>query len=397
MTASILPIARTVFFDNNANPLSGGQVFMYVPPNTTTLKTTWQDANQTIPNSNPIILDGDGSCLLYGSGQYLQFLYDSAGNLIWSGLTQDTLGLILSNNNTFTGNNIFDGTTTFNGIVSLGALATATTQTLGDTSTSVATDAFVANAIAATTSVPYSLISGCLITSLTGTNATASATVTTGQAVNSINTAFIKCLGYSWSASNGNAINGTDASSSLLAVSSTYHMFLCSGGSGTGTFVSASLTPTFPAGYTTSSRRIGSFNTNSAGSPITFTSIETAGGSVLNWLTTQTLDVSVSNLGTARILYSLNVPTGIKVQPIIRWEIDQGSFFVILTSGDETDVAPATSAGSAPGFDWQNGQIDNYQFGFLTTNTSGQIGARASNNGNNFYIVTRGWIDWRRS
>jgi microcystin-dependent protein len=80
----------------NANPLSGGFVYMYVPPNTTTLKTTWQDAGETIPNSNPIILDGNGSCLLYGSGQYLQYVYDSQMNLVYSGLTQDLYELVVT-------------------------------------------------------------------------------------------------------------------------------------------------------------------------------------------------------------------------------------------------------------------------------------------------------------
>lgn len=98
--ATILPEARTVFLDTNNIPLVGGQVFMYVP-NTTTPKTTWQDAAGATPNSNPIILDGQGSCLLYGSGQYSQTLKDASGNLIWTGLTQDLYSLIVTNGNFF--------------------------------------------------------------------------------------------------------------------------------------------------------------------------------------------------------------------------------------------------------------------------------------------------------
>lgn len=113
--ATILPNGRTVFLDANNNPLAGGFVYMYVPPNTTTPKTTWQDATGAVTNANPIVLDGDGSCLLYGSGQYLQEVYDSASNLVYTALTQDTYGLIVAGNNIFTGNNTFSGTNTFSG------------------------------------------------------------------------------------------------------------------------------------------------------------------------------------------------------------------------------------------------------------------------------------------
>lgn len=113
-TATILPTARTVFLDLDNNPLSGGQVYFYVP-NTTTFKTTWQDAGAAIPNANPVILDSNGSALIYGSGQYTQEVFDSLGNLIYTGLTQDPYGLIINGDNTFTGNNTFTGTSTFTG------------------------------------------------------------------------------------------------------------------------------------------------------------------------------------------------------------------------------------------------------------------------------------------
>lgn len=88
MTITILPPARTQFFDSNGNPLVAGQIFMYVP-NSSTFKTTWQDAGGAIPNANPIILDGSGECLLWGSGQYRQVVQDSLGNTIWDQITED--------------------------------------------------------------------------------------------------------------------------------------------------------------------------------------------------------------------------------------------------------------------------------------------------------------------
>lgn len=145
MTATILPTARTVFLDTNSNPLSGGKVYFYVPPATTTPKTTWQDAGQSVANSNPVVLDGNGSALIYGSGQYLQEVRDSSGNLIYSGLTQDVYGLITNGNNTFSGNNNFP------------------TQFSTDSSTLVATTAFVqANSVMKTVSASrdISLASG---------------------------------------------------------------------------------------------------------------------------------------------------------------------------------------------------------------------------------------------
>lgn len=94
-TASLLPMARAVFYDFNGNPLAGGFVYTFIP-NTTTPKTTWQNAGETIANSNPIVLDAAGSCLLYGSGAYQITVTDYLGNQVpgYSGLSQDVSTLI---------------------------------------------------------------------------------------------------------------------------------------------------------------------------------------------------------------------------------------------------------------------------------------------------------------
>lgn len=88
MTITILPNAKTQFLNGNAIPLAGGSVYMYVP-GTTTLKNTYQDSGGTIINSNPITLDGNGECLLWGSGAYRQVVYDVTNNLIWDAVTVD--------------------------------------------------------------------------------------------------------------------------------------------------------------------------------------------------------------------------------------------------------------------------------------------------------------------
>jgi hypothetical protein len=88
-SASILPPAKTTFFDSNGNPLSSGKVFSYIP-GTTTPKTTWQDAAETIPNANPVILDAAGRALVLGSGNYRQQVYDRNNNLQWDQVTSST-------------------------------------------------------------------------------------------------------------------------------------------------------------------------------------------------------------------------------------------------------------------------------------------------------------------
>jgi len=87
-TAALLPMPRAVFYDVNGDPLAGGFVTTYVP-NTSTLKTTWQNENESTPNANPITLDAQGSCLLYGEGAYDLAVTDSAGQAVaaYSGYT----------------------------------------------------------------------------------------------------------------------------------------------------------------------------------------------------------------------------------------------------------------------------------------------------------------------
>lgn len=87
--ATLLPNGKQQFFDASGNPLVGGFVYFYTP-NTQTPKDTWQDADQTILNTNPVVLDGSGEAVIYGSGVYRQVVKDVDGNLIWDQPTQDT-------------------------------------------------------------------------------------------------------------------------------------------------------------------------------------------------------------------------------------------------------------------------------------------------------------------
>lgn len=69
--------------------LAGGTVGYYIP-STLTPKQTWQNAGETILNTNPVTLDANGCAIVYGSGIYRQILKDSLGNTIWDQLTAST-------------------------------------------------------------------------------------------------------------------------------------------------------------------------------------------------------------------------------------------------------------------------------------------------------------------
>lgn len=72
---------RPVFADKNGKRLSGGKVFTY-EPGTLTPKSTYTDALNLIPNTNPINLDESGEADIYLDGGYRMQVYDRYGTLI---------------------------------------------------------------------------------------------------------------------------------------------------------------------------------------------------------------------------------------------------------------------------------------------------------------------------
>src|ERR1700678_3673731 len=91
--ATLLPNAVQQFFNANGMPLNGGSVYFYIP-STTTPKTVWADSGQTMPYSQPVLLDAAGepssAAGIYGSGTYRQQVFDSNNNLIWDAVTAST-------------------------------------------------------------------------------------------------------------------------------------------------------------------------------------------------------------------------------------------------------------------------------------------------------------------
>jgi len=66
------------FFDPAGDPLISGKLYFYESGSSTVLKNTYADVNETIANSNPVILNGDGRCPnVFGSGSYRVILTDS--------------------------------------------------------------------------------------------------------------------------------------------------------------------------------------------------------------------------------------------------------------------------------------------------------------------------------
>lgn len=86
MTAAYLapcPVFRG--FDNNGNPLVGGQLFTYQAGTTTPIQTFTDNTGST-PNTNPVILNfrGEANVWLTPNVAYKFVLEDSLGNTIWS-------------------------------------------------------------------------------------------------------------------------------------------------------------------------------------------------------------------------------------------------------------------------------------------------------------------------
>tara|TARA_R110000782_G_scaffold77523_1_gene153836 strand:- start:298 stop:2130 length:1833 start_codon:yes stop_codon:yes gene_type:complete len=93
MTGTIATIPRFQFSDALGNPLVNGTVNTYLT-NSTTPTSTWQDQAQTSLNTNPIILDSTGSCVIWLDPliSYTFVIKNSAGVIQWTQNTISGLG-----------------------------------------------------------------------------------------------------------------------------------------------------------------------------------------------------------------------------------------------------------------------------------------------------------------
>lgn len=146
--------------------------------------------------------------------------------------------------------------------------------------------------------------------------------------------------------------------------------------------------PTMPANYTLF-RRIGSIKT-AASQWVSFTQT----GDQFIWAVTLT---DVNNIATvaSRVSKTLTVPTGVVVDALIRAVVaGTNSQALIFTSLQETDQAPVNAASGLADVTSAAGVAGLGNLSRLT-NTSAQIGVRATGATTTYSIYTYGWIDSR--
>lgn len=386
MTAILLTPLTGQFFDNNGNPLSGGLVYSYVAGTSFgTPLATYTNALGTIPAANPVVLNSAGRADIWGAGTYDFKITDSVGNVI------DTISSVTA---------IFGAGDMTKAIYDPANIAQ---QLVGTTAVQTVQNKIFDSTNTFTGIRLFSYISGLLSSAQTFTSSTVSSqTVTAGQATDSSNSFMMTGGPFTWNITNGNVANGYQGGSTLPN-SSDIHFFVIANPTDTAwtaSFSANSLTPTLPTGYTGGKyRRIFSLKTSGAGVLQAGTSIETEGGSLTYYLATQVNDYSTS-VGTTAILISVSVPGGVRMQHLGRYNITGAANSIIMTSGDETDVAPQ-AAGTTGGVAYD--LATNAQFAAetsttpLITNTSSQIRTRASAAASALGVTTRGWKDFRRT
>ncbi len=81
--AIVIPNGKQQYFSTAGTPLAGGLLYTYAS-GTTTPKTTWADAAQTAPNTNPVVLDARGEATIFWNGAYKAELRTAGGAVIWT-------------------------------------------------------------------------------------------------------------------------------------------------------------------------------------------------------------------------------------------------------------------------------------------------------------------------
>lgn len=83
-TGTLMPYGVVQYFDDNGDPLTGGQLFTYRAGSTSPLPT-YREADLLTPNSNPVVLDHGGRATIFAqAAAYKLVLYDVNNVLIWS-------------------------------------------------------------------------------------------------------------------------------------------------------------------------------------------------------------------------------------------------------------------------------------------------------------------------
>jgi hypothetical protein len=323
------------------------------------------------------------------------------------GTTPSTAAFTAATASTLTASTITDAGMTTAGIVTNTAAGqfststaipngtTATTQAPGTNNATVATMAALQAAVSSASAPVLRDYIGGLVLANDAANPNTVIDISAGQATDSTNVKLMSIAAWTKSMSSfatGSGNGGLDTGT--VAPNTWYHAHLISNAGATTTDVLISLSataPTMPSGFTLF-RRIGSILTNSSSQIVAFKQ----DGQTFYW-GAPVLDINNTNPGiSARTLYTITVPTGVKVRPLGRFSVANGNnSALIVTSPDMADLAPSATA--APGFDvYANTLVPNGVFyaGQLYTNTTAQLGIRESVS-DPIYWMTAGWIDDR--
>ncbi|WP_109143859.1 hypothetical protein [Bradyrhizobium sp. SUTN9-2] len=252
--------------------------------------------------------------------------------------------------------------------------------------------------VASTNDIQFDVgLSRGYLAGLTLSTASSSATfgVAAGVAVDSTQADFMKLASAytkttsAWAVGTGNGALDTGA----IAASTWYHVYLIKR-TDTGVvdvLVSLSASaPTLPENYTLF-RRIGSMVTDGSSQWGKFVQV----GDEFLW-DTPSSNVNVSNLGTTATLYGLSVPTGVKVEALIRVLFNHASASVggLINSPDEAAAAINTPAGNMNMVVPASNVAHASQMR-IRTNTNGQIRAVSGSSSSTLIVATYGWVDRR--
>lgn len=239
-----------------------------------------------------------------------------------------------------------------------------------------------------------------LVLSTAGSSATFS--VAAGVAVDDVQRDFMTLASSiskttsAWAVGTGNGGIDTGA----VAINTWYHVYLIKRPDTGVVDVLFSLSvsaPTMPTNYTLK-RRIGSLKTNASSQWTAFTQE----GDEFLWLS-PVQDAASTTQSTTAVLYTLSVPTGVKVTAISMYEGDRisagGLFSIYVSSPDQNDDAVGNpgSAGFGTLGMFATAVSEGIAFEEIRkrTNTSAQVRVRANAAINNLWIYTIGWIDTR--
>lgn len=241
----------------------------------------------------------------------------------------------------------------------------------------------------ATAGLPRSYLAGLGMAN-NATDATNDIDISPGTCRDSTNAADITCsaltkrLDAAWAV--GSAAGGLDTGS---IANTTYHCFAIkkdSDGVGDFLFSTSATSPTMPSGYTYF-RRIGSIVRASAA-----IKAFKQNGDVFQWIT-PALDFSAVTTVTTSVTRTLTAPLGVSTIAFGEASVNNAGtclFYIRDLSITDTDPATAANPSTARGTSTYGGGY--FQ---VRTDTSAQVGTRASNGGVDVRINTFGYIDTR--